>query len=350
MASYAEVSEYSNLILDKYGAVLAKAFTQLGAEYTTVTSKTPLGRLAARGKIRVGGSGQASDRYVKEWGVDPAGKTAVAYGPNDTYTADSADTYGAASLEWKRAGIAMGWDALLNMLNLPTRTGEQPLGVRLMKRLDGILQKISNDLFTDGTGTSGKDWTGFRAFVSIANTYAGISQTANVYWRAQSENASSSALSATYLENLVGAMDDLGMIREGDTEMWMPRNQWLKFKALYTPYLRYEKGSGGGDDLKPIYSDGNGINIPIHIMGITNTEIWVVNPDLAGIEMVLADHSPAEEVPGAPGSTAVVHQGVPVGIKPIYNNTDIDSVWLRAFGNLTCENPRNNGYLYGLTA
>lgn len=351
MASYAEVSEYSNQLLANYGKFFVKAFTQLGPEFTTVTDKTPLGRLGARNKIFVGGSGQESDRYVKEWGVDTAGKVAVSYGPNDAYGADSPDVDAVANISWKRMGIPMSWDTIVNVLNLPTRAGSQPLGQRLMKRLDGILQKLSNDLYTDGTGNSNKDVTGFKAFMSIANTYAGIDQSANSYWRAQSVNAGSTAISATHMENLIGSMDDLGMIREGDTEIWMPRNQWLAFKALYTSFLRFADGEGRvGDNIRPVYSDGNGVEIPIYIMPITSTEVWVVNPDLAEIELRFADHTPKEDVPGASMDTAINHVGVPVGIEPIYNNTDIKSVWMRAFGNLVCGVPRNNGVLYGLTA
>jgi len=348
MATHAQVSEYANLLLDKYGNMILKAFTDLGADYLTVSNKTILGRLAARGRIRVG-SGQSSERYVKEWSVDTASRTAVAYGANDAYAADSADTYGVASIDWKRVGTQMGWDDLVNMTNLPLRDGSQPLSKRLAKRLDSILSKISADLFTDGTGTSGKDFTGYKAFMSVANTYAGISQSPNSYWRAQRENAGSSALSITHLENLIGAMDDLGLIRDGDTEIWTGRTQWLAMKGLSSPFLQYTNSGNVGDNIRPVYADGS-YQIPIHILpDMPNTEVWVVNPNLSETELVFADHTPQEEVPAAPHSEAINHKQVPVGLKPIYNNTDVSGVWMRSYGNLVCGMPRANGYIDGLT-
>lgn len=340
-------SEISQLLLTNYGPVVAQAFTQHGVKDGVVDPNSLFGLFQKYGRVRIG-SGDGSDRYAKEWGVHYTSPSAASFGANDSYPTSTSESYNTAALEWKRVGISMEFDNLVRVAALATRGNIHPLTREFRAKLNAMVAAIETQLVSDGTGNSSKDITGALAFLSATNTYAGIDQTAASYWQAQLVNAAAASLAESHLQSVTRTLFNQGSIGP-KTVMVMSATQWAKFVALYQAQIRIAAGGLGGSAVEPRYNNGI-IDMPIHVVpslsgsGLTD-EIWILNMD--DLELVFLDHTPQDEAPIAPDQR-MAHSGVPFGVEQVYLNRDAKALMLKAYVQLSCTNPRNQGRIYGL--
>lgn len=338
------MSVLTNLLRANYGAEIVKAFSQQGPNWF-VPEQSILGRLRAAGRTFNGG-GDGNNRYAREWGIHSATSSASSYDENDPYPAAQTETYGDASIDWKnvwitseivnRDRIAAGASASRDQIAAWSRDQ--------FAKLKALFSGIESQLASDGTGNSGKDLTGFLAFLSASNTYAGIDQSANSYWRAVNNNASSAAISKELLQTLVRALYD----NEGigpNTEMWMNLLQFQRYRQLFDDKIRYAPGDQLGQVGPPLYDDG-GFQIPIRIIkAVPTSEVWVINLDT--VELRSLPQIPEDNIEQRDQATD--HESFPVGIEPVNTDRDTKAVAYKYYGNLVCLNPRQNGRLYGLS-
>ncbi|RMD62634.1 hypothetical protein D6833_06630, partial [Candidatus Parcubacteria bacterium] len=228
-----DFSSLANILLQQYGAVIRDALTQYGPGNQLLAARSIMGRLAAKGRTRVG-SGNTSDRYAHEWAVHHATASAQSFGASDPYPAATQESYAVASLSWKRIGVSLEFDNLTRLAGRGAqRGGAHALSGELLAKLKALIHAIETQAASDGTGNSGKDLTGIKAFLSTSNTYAGIDQTTASYWRAKVVDAASASLAKSHLQSLVRQLFDAGAIGP-NSEMWMSSTQWYKFSSLYT--------------------------------------------------------------------------------------------------------------------
>lgn len=343
--SYMDYSEHANVLIDKFGPIIANAFTQTAQDMDgMIRPNSILGRLRAWGNVMVGTDSRSQEKAFA-WTVDPAAETAASYGAGDTYTADTTPSFGQATLDWKRIGVSMEWDDLVSLTSAPLKDGSSVLGRRMLKKMRAIVSAIETQLATDGTGNSSKDVTGFKAFLSDSNTYAGIAQTGNTYWQAV-EVTASAALAKAHLRSAVGGLWDREVLGDDTHEMWMPRAIWEDYVDLYSNKIRTTHEDPGGDKVAAYYEDGQ-VSIPIFVLpSMPSTEIWVVEKTT---ELRLTDQAPSNETGVTHGEQTIMQEGIPIGIKPIFNNSDISGVWIRAFPQLGNMNPRNNACIISLS-
>lgn len=340
-------SEISQLLLTNYGPVVKQAFTQYGVKDGVVDPHSFFGLLQKYGRVRVG-SGDGSDRYAKEWGVHYTTPSAASFGANDAYPSATSESYNTASLEWKRVGISMEFDNLVRVAGLASRGNIHPLSREFRGKLNALVAAIETQLISDGTGNSSKDITGAKAFLSASNTYAGIDQTAASYWQAQLVNASSATLTETHLQSVTQALFNNGGIGP-NTVIVMSSTQWAKFVALYQAQIRTVPGGLGGSAVEPRFNTGI-VDLPVHVIpsmsqsGFSD-EIWILNMD--DIELVFLDHTPQDESP-VTEDKKVSHSGVPFAVEQVYLNRDAKALFLKAYCQLSCLNPRNQGMIYTL--
>lgn len=339
-------TEVANLIHTNYGPVVAQAFTQFGPENHVVAPNSFFGLLQRYNRVMIG-SGDGSDRYAKEWAVHYATASAASFGANDAFPAASSESYNTASLEWKRVGISMEFDNLVRVAKVAARGDVRPLSREFNAKLKALVSAIETQLVSDGTGNSSKDITGALAFLSATNTYAGIDQNAASYWAAQVTNLSSATLAESHLNALTKTLWDNGSIGP-NSAIVMSSTQWPKFTSLYSAQIRSTPGGLGSSAVEPRFSNGI-VDLPIHVIpsmsvaGLTD-EIWILNFD--DLELHFLDHTPADELPVTPDD-AISHVGVPFAVEQVYLNRDAKAIFLKAYPQLSCINPRNQGRLYG---
>lgn len=334
----------TNLLRQNYGAEIVKAFSQEGPSWF-VPEQSIMGRLRAAGRTFNGG-GDGNNRYAREWGIHSATGTATSYDENDTYPAAQTETYGDASIDWRnvwitseivnRDRIAAGASASRDQMAAWSRDQ--------FAKLESLFKAIETQLASDGTGNGGKDITGFLAFLSASNNYAGIDQSANSYWRAVVSNAASAAISKELLQSLVRSLYD----NEGIgpfTEMWMPLVQFQRYRQLFDDKIRYAPGDQLGQVGAPMYDDG-GFQIPIRIIkAVPTSEVWVINLDT--VELRSLPQTPEDNIEQR--DQTMDHESLPIGIEAVNTDRDTKAIAYKYYGNAVCTNPRKNGRLYGLS-
>lgn len=336
----------ANAIMTNYGQVLANAFSQTGLDQDGLIHPLSMfGRVRDWGGVEIGPQ-DLQENNAFDWGIDDAAETgAVSYGASDSYTADTAENFVSMSLAWKRVGIPMSWDDLLAVTRTPLRNGANALDRRMTLKVQAILAKIETMMATDGTGNSSKDLTGFLAFLSATNTYAGQAQTGNTFWQASLVTAGT-ALAKSHFEDAVGALWDKKVLKPGSHEIWMSRQVWYDYVALYNPKVQTGPMDAGGDRVGMSYSDGN-VEIPIYVLpSMTSGEIWIL--DKAQTKLRFSDQTPTHGLPVEANEELMV-QGVPLGIKYVPESKDTTSIWLRAYPQLGCLLPRNNAAIISIT-
>lgn len=338
-------ADQTAMFVENYGSLIIQAFTQYGPENELVPSRSFIGALQQHGRVSVGGA-DMNDRHAREWAIHTSTTTAISYDESDNYPAATQSAFAEASIDWKRVGVTMSWDELVRAAKGIGRPGYNHISFDVKAKLKALVDKMEAMLATDGTGNSSKDFTGFLAALSASNTYAGISQSANSYWQAQVD-ATGGALSKSLVESMIETLDGVDATKPG-LEIWMPLNQWNRWKNLFVDSIRYAANDRTSEGMTPVYDNG-AFEIPIRIVRqVPTTEVWFLNvPDW---ELRFLDQIPSDELSSLDNTDVQLYAGLPVGFKPIYENRDVVSVFVRAWGNLICSNPRHQGILTGLTA
>lgn len=333
----------ANLLLGNYGATIAENVVTYGPGNWLVPAQSMIGRLQARGRVVIGG-GDGNNVKAREWAVHYAGATAASYGVADVYPAATQESYMPAYLEFKRVGVSISYDDMVRASSgAAYRGGINVVQNDFEKKVKELISRVEQHLWTDGTGNGSKDVTGFLAFLATNLVYGTIDQATYAWWRSILTNAAAASLAKSHLRSTVRSLYSHNGIGPS-TEMWMSLTQWHKYLELYEDNIRYAPGGEASDRLVPMYSDG-AISIPIYLInGVPTSEIWILNLD--ELELRFKDQAPADELPSADGT--VTQEGIPIGIKPVYENRDVSSYFLRTWPQLVCENPYHTARIYGL--
>jgi len=340
-----EFSDLTSILIENYGALIAETVVQEGPGNWLIPGQSIMGRLKEAGQTFLGGADN-NDRHPREWGVHHSTAAAVAIDQNDPWPTATQEGWNEAALAWKRIAVTMDFD---NLVRLATRKnaargGMSPISDDFKRKLKAIVHKIESDLATDGTGTAGKDVTGCKAFLSTANTYAGINQAAATYWQSTITAAGAAALSFAFLDTMTGGVYDRNGIGPR-SELWMGRTQWKRYVDLFTTNLRYTPGGSGAQSVEPFYDNGL-FSLPIQrIQGIPNDEVWLVNLD--ELELRYLDHVPSDMLSEIKDEQ-VMHSGIPVGFEQVQTGKDKKSIALKCYVQLCCTNPFHTGAITGL--
>ena len=338
-------SDLTSILFENYGSLITDTVVQQGPGNWLVPGQSVFGRLRELGQVKMGGS-DGNNRFAKEWGVHTGTASAVAIDENDPFPSATQESYGEASLGWKRVVSTMEFDNLVRLATKANsaRGGISPISEDFKRKLKAIVHKIESDLGTDGSGTSGKDVTGCKSFLATANTYAGIDQSANAWWRSAVTDASSAALSLTLLDTVMGAMWDRNAVGP-NCEIWMSRTQWNKYVGLFSTNLRYAPKGSAAQSVEARYDNGI-VDLPIHVLkAVEADEIWVVNTDQ--LELRFLDHVPEDQLSEIKDDQ-VMFENMPVGFEQISTGKDKKAIALKAYVQLCCENPYHTGALINL--
>lgn len=342
--AFMDQTSLANLLLDKYGALITSSIVQYGAGNWLVPEQSMMGRLQQAGRVFVGGA-DGNDQYPREWGVHAASPQGASFDANDSFPSATNETYAQAKLAWKRVGIPMESDNLQRVLRNGGIRGQiLPILQEFQAKTKSLISTVEAQLFTDGTGNGGKDITGAKAFLSVGNTYAGIDQGANSWWRAVVDNASGAALSESLLDGVAATLYQRNAIGQR-FEIWTGIKQYQRFVNLFKDRLMFSP-AGSTQAPIPMYS-GGGINAPVMLMqNVPDTEVWFINID--ELELRFLGHDTSDELPNK--DAQINRVGVPIGIEAVYTGKDVKGFMLKVYSNLVCANPFHQGALINLAA
>lgn len=342
------ISDLANAFKDNYSSVITDAIVNFGpASKQLLPAQSLIGLLSLHGRIRVV-SPEESDagRYAKIWDVHSASGSATAYSANETYAAAAAETLNVAQLDWKRNHIKLSIDELARLLARgPNFVSGSGFSFEFMAKYRSLVSSIEKQLAGDGTGTSGKEITGFQAFLTDSNTsYAGINMTTSAYWQASELDGGAADLDTSMIDELMRNMDIKGCRPEafacGTTQYQKLRNS-LGTYAQYMP-----QASGSGEIMTSVLSYEG---IPIYRINTlndstrANNEFWALS--LSEIELLMLSQDAKD--PGVESETDN-QMGTPIGMKKIREDNDNNTIVLRNYAQLVCANPAKQGVIYNL--
>ena len=329
------IATLTDLLKENYGQLFIDLVVREGEGNWLVPEQTFLGRLRRHGKVFIGGA-DGSNRYAREWGLKVAGKTASSFGINDAYPVAEAVTYDDASIAWKRTGEMVAADNLARLTTgrASMRDAIPALNKDMADAFMAIIDDLDTQLAGDGTGNDSKDIDGFAAFLSTANTYAGIAQGAQALWQANIVAGGAAALTNTMMRTMVRNAWNRNALGP-NTEIWMDLLQFQKFSTLHADNIRYQPNTEVGAP-KPFYADGAHA-IPIHVVqGVPTSEVHMFNMD--DLEYRMLDHNPEDEA-SAMSDLSIVKEGVPFGLEAVQSGKDSKQFFLKVYSNLVCVNP-----------
>lgn len=187
--------------------------------------------------------------------------TFIYYSGYDTLTTTPGEVIDAASYPWKQAAVVVSCSGLeVNVQN----TGKEQVINLLESRINNASKTMANNLtagiYSDGTGTSGKEVTGLQAQVAedpTTGTVGGIDRATWAFWRNQT--TSFAGIDAT---NIEGYMQDLYLLctRGSDVPDLIPADAnfykyyWTSLMAIQR-IQQAEEGRRGWPTLKFLSAD-----------------------------------------------------------------------------------------------
>jgi hypothetical protein len=287
-----------------------------------------LQRLSQKGNISLKDGGRT---IVRE--LDYAENATFSYYTGfETLNVAASDVLTAAEFAWKQANVNVVGSGLETVVqNSGPNAILDLLEARIKNAMRTAKNNIANGIYSDGTGSSGKQITGLQAAVALVPTsgiYGGINRANSVFWRNQTSGDIGEVFTSSAV--LESEMADLYIecTRGGDRPDLIVGDQ-AAYKAFWLSLLPIQRLTDpasavrGFENLKYVSSDF----VLDHDSGIRGSTCYFLNTDYLFWDV----HSAR--------NFSVQDKKEPV-------NQDAFVVPLLFAGNLTCSNASLQGVLY----
>lgn len=250
-----------------------------------VTNKNSLLRkLKERGNIRILSGGRT---IVRE--LDYAeNSTFQYYSGYEVLNVNASDVLTAAEYSWRQANVNVTISGLEERQNSGDEAILNLVESRIRNAMRTMANNISTGVYSDGTGTSGKEIDGLQAIVAdspATGTVGGINAANFAFWRNFSFDATSDGGAAADATNIIGYMNTVynTVIRGTDKPDLIPAD--LNYFGFYQDALQSQqrftndnaKGGADGGFVELMYASApvildDGSGIPTDHMYFLNTE------------------------------------------------------------------------------
>ena len=222
-------------------------------------SNALLSRLNARGNIRLVPGGRTIVRELEY----AENSTFQYYSGYETLNVAASDVFTAAEYDWKQAAVNVvasgletriqnsGPEAVINLLESRIRNAEPTMA-----------NQISIGVYSDGTGSNGKQVQGLQAQVAVAGTgtVGGINSTTHVWWRNQTSGdvANVFASAATLETEMADLWIETSRGNDKPDLIVADQNAFRAFWLSLTPSQRFTDSSSatkGFQSLKYVTAD-----------------------------------------------------------------------------------------------
>jgi hypothetical protein len=177
------------------------------------------------------------------------------YSDIDTLTISKTENLSAAVYNWKQAYEAVR----VSRLDLAKTSGDvgklDLIASKIKVAEDSLSDRLSSGIFSDGTGSSGKEITGFEAMISATSTYGGIAPADMASWVAQvlGNSGTPRALSLALIQKLDGACTDG---KQSPSLFVSQQNVYDEAYNLFTAFQRIESEEMGKLGFKSLMLNG----------------------------------------------------------------------------------------------
>ena len=237
-----------------------------------------LARLNQKGNVRPASGG----RQIVEELEYAENSTFMYYSGYETLDISPSDVMSAAVFDWKQAAVNVSASGLEVEIQ---NAGQEAVINLLEKRIDNAIKTMRNNLstgvYSDGTGSSGKQITGLQAIVAdspTTGTVGGINRATHSFWRNQTSGDATLATAANVRTEMQAMW--LETSRGSDTVDFIVADQTLfsLFWDSLTDIQRIsgsDEGAAGFKSLKyvtaDVFYDGDS--------GISSNHMYFLNTD-----------------------------------------------------------------------
>lgn len=297
-----------------------------------VTNKNSLLRkLKERGNVRLIAGGRT---IVRE--LDYAeNSTFQYYSGYEVLNTDASDVFTAAEYSWRQASVNVIISGLEERQNSGDAAVLDLLESRIKNAMRTMANNISTGVYSDGTGTSGKEIDGLQAIVADApatGTVGNINAADFPFWQNFSFDATTDGGNAATASNIIGYMNTVynTVIRGTEKPDLIPAD--LNYFGFYQDALQSQqrftndnaKGGADGGFVELMYASA-----PVILddgSGIATNHMYFLNTEFLSLDI----HEDANFTPK--------------GDKASFNQ-DATLVPVIFMGNLTCSNRERQGIL-----
>ncbi len=216
---------------------------QTGVVQDAIFDATPLiNKLREAGQVKMVDGGERL-RIAIDYAKNT---TAKSYNDLDALNVTRVQTQTAAFYAWKQYSASVTISGRELRINKGTESKLfDLLDARLNNAAKSLVDVLSTDIYTDGTGNGSKNITGLEAAIETSpgtTSYAGV-PTANTAWRNQVQ-ASAGVAAANLIPKLRTVWNDCSQGSEGTDSMptWIITTQAMHevYEALMQPQVRYQ--------------------------------------------------------------------------------------------------------------
>lgn len=180
----------------------------------------------------------------------------------DTLTVARTDNMSAAVYDWKQYYEPVR----VSQADIAKTTGDAGkldlVASKIKIAESNFAENLSVGIFSDGTGNSSKDITGFAAMISASSTYGGIAVADMSAWAAQVlTNATDRALTLALLQKLDGQCTDG---KDGPSLFISKQNVYDEAYNLFTAFQRIESEEMGKLGFKSLMINGKPLVVDAH--------------------------------------------------------------------------------------
>lgn len=154
-----------------------------------------LDRLRRKGKVKPAGGGRTIVQEL-EVSLNTNGGWYAGY---DTLNTNPFQPFSAAEYDWKQAYVPVVWSGLEKLKNMGEFEVIDLVASRIRNGEKSLYDLVAQAVYSDGTGSGGKQLHGLQLFVVQANTtgiIGGIDRASNTFWR---NVTASTTMSATVI-------------------------------------------------------------------------------------------------------------------------------------------------------
>lgn len=141
----------------------------------------------------------------------------------------------AAEFDWKQIAVSVAISGIEEAKNAGEEQVLDLLDAKVMQAQETVKEGLNTMLFADGSGNSGKDFSGLAAVVSAAADLGGIGYTDNAWWRSYVESTAT-ALTEGQMRT---AYNTVSKGNDHPDMILTTQTLFEKYESLLTPNVRY---------------------------------------------------------------------------------------------------------------
>jgi hypothetical protein len=327
-----------------YSDILATTIESRSRELAdnVTNNNATLAKLRERGNVRTVSGGSVILEEIMY--TDAATQNVNSYSGYETLNIQPNSPISAAQLNMKQYAAAVTMSGLEMLQNSGKEQMIDLMEGRLKVAEGQLLNRISTDIYGDGTGNGGKNLDGLALIISNAptsGTYAGINRATWSFWQNQRFRCTTTggaAVSATNIQNYLNRSTALAVRNSDSPDLYvMDNTMWSFFTASMQAIQRVtnEKMAGLGFASMKYY--GGGVAADVVLDGGVSGNAGVANASSGAIAGPLVYLINTKYLHFRPHRD---RNFVPIGGERQSVNQDAIVKLIGWAGNLTCSSPR----------